>query len=85
MMVDHSILVVQQREERIFCMQQHLPLPLLLSLPSRVHPLLQRQDLPRTEGRNTFGHEKTVSCTLLQIHLTIGDLMQIWIVPDLVL
>lgn len=33
MVVDHAILVVQEREERVLCVQQHLPLPLLLSLP----------------------------------------------------
>lgn len=45
MVVDHPVLVVQQRKEGVLCVQQHLPLPLLLSLPCRVHSLLQRQDL----------------------------------------
>lgn len=43
--VNHSVLVVQQREEGVLRMQQHLPLPLFLSLPSTVHALIQRQDL----------------------------------------
>lgn len=51
-MMDHPILVVQQRKEGVLCVQQHLPLPLLLSLPSRVHSLLQRQDLPFTAQEN---------------------------------
>lgn len=33
MVVDHAILVVQERKERVLCVQQHLPLPLLLGLP----------------------------------------------------
>ena len=45
MVVHHSILVMEQREEGVLGVQQHLPLPLLLGLPGRVSPLLQRQDL----------------------------------------
>lgn len=45
MVVNHSILVVQQRKEGVLCMQQHLPLPLFLSLSSTVHTFFQRQDL----------------------------------------
>lgn len=31
--VDHPVLVVQERQERVLRVQQHLPLSLLLSLP----------------------------------------------------
>lgn len=52
--VDHPILVVQQRQEGVLCVQQHFPLPLLLSLPCRVHPLLQREDLPHMRTEQTL-------------------------------
>lgn len=51
MVVNHSILVVQQRKERVLCMQQHLPLPLFLSLSSTVHTFFQRQDLTQPPER----------------------------------
>lgn len=47
MVVNYSILVVQQRKEGVLCMQQHLPLPFFLSLSSTVHAFFQRQDLTR--------------------------------------
>lgn len=46
--MDHPILVVQERQQRVLRVQQHLPLPLLLSLPRTVRSLLQRQDLMET-------------------------------------
>lgn len=45
MVVNYSILVVQQRKEGVLRMQQHLPLPFFLSLSSTVHTFFQRQDL----------------------------------------
>lgn len=50
--VDDPILVVQKRQEGVLCVQQHLPLPLLLSLPGSVRSLLQRQDLTETYTEN---------------------------------
>jgi hypothetical protein len=45
MVVDHAILCVQQREQRVLGMQQHLALPLLLALYSLLTPLLKGEDL----------------------------------------
>lgn len=43
--VHHAILRVQEREQRVLGVQQHLALPLLLALYALVPPLLQGQDL----------------------------------------
>lgn len=58
-MVDHPILVMQQGKERELCVQQHFPLPLLLSLPCRVCSLLQRKDLQKAHTRR----EQTLEVT----------------------
>lgn len=45
MVVDHAILRVQQGEQRVFGVQQHLALPFLLALYSLLAPLLKGEDL----------------------------------------
>lgn len=45
MVVDHAILCVQQGEQRVLGMQQHLALPFLLALYSLLAPLFKGEDL----------------------------------------
>lgn len=51
MVMHHSILVVQERQQRVFRVQQHLALPFLLCLSRRVCALLQGQNL--STGQST--------------------------------
>ena len=45
MVVDHAILGVQQGEQGVFGMQQHLALSFLLALYPLLTPLLKGEDL----------------------------------------
>lgn len=51
MVVDHAILCVQQGQQRVLGMQQHLALPLLLALNSLLAPLLKGEDLQESMWR----------------------------------
>lgn len=51
MVVDHAILCVQQGEQRVLGVQQHLALPFLLALYSLLTPLLKGEDLQESTRR----------------------------------
>jgi hypothetical protein len=53
--VDHAILRVQQREQRVLSVQQHLALPLLLALYALLAPLLKSKDLQGSTKRKAKG------------------------------
>ena len=63
-MVHHPVLAVQQRQQGVLRVEQHLALPLLLVLPGRVAALLQGQDLWGTGGNGSelFLNLKTHLC-----------------------
>ena len=55
-MMNYPILVMEEREKRVFCVQQHLALSIILTLPGRE---FSSQDLKRKSKRKiTVSYDK---------------------------